>query len=429
MRLRRQCRAKNALIFFEAVILFLLAVGSAAARTYYVAPPPVGNDANDCLTPSKSCATFQRAVDLCPLGSACTIQPAKGTYSQKTDVTYYKLVRIFGPLDKDGNCEDRSAIIVDDRVDGVGQRGSIFFAEDHAILVIQCMTLASYSKGSIGFSTRQFAIGDVNDINFLSFPDGLGVSAAETSKVNIHSPGILGNAGRFISANALSQITVGGTVRLTDGLQFDVAFLSSLFGSLVTVSVDAPIDGGSIKGASYQCNDAIVLKNVVLPGGDAPYIDNEDCVVSGVGAGHRPLEKLQADLENKFKEFENKFEQHNVAAVIHAEMAPIGAELDKNLKSQTAAIGAELDKSLKSQMAAIGTELDKSLKSQTTAVSAELDRSFQMAIQQRRKQTHDDRIRNFTIGVLTLISLANAGFLWWQFKRTRRSEPPGSQSS
>ena len=155
----------------------------------------------------------------------------------------------------------------------------------------------------------------------------------------------------------------------------------------------------SIKGASYQCNDAIVLKNVVLPGGDAPYIDNEDCVVSGVGAGHRRLEKLQAGLENKFKEFENKFEQHNVAAVIHAEMAPIGAELDKSLKSQT------------------------------TAVSAELDRSFQMAIQQRRKQTHDDRIRNFTIGVLTLISLANAGFLWWQFKRTRRSEPPGSQSS
>ena len=101
-----------------AVLLFLNV--TARAHTYFVVPPPVGNDANDCLRPSHPCATFQRAVDLCPSGGTCTILPAPGTYSTKTNVHYYKVISITGEMDKSGNCVNNSAVTVDDRANGIG---------------------------------------------------------------------------------------------------------------------------------------------------------------------------------------------------------------------------------------------------------------------------------------------------------------------
>ncbi len=37
-----------------------------------------------------------------------------------------------------------------------------------------------------------------------------------------------------------------------------------------------------MSGASYQCRDAIISKNVTLPGGDVSYVDNENCRVFGL---------------------------------------------------------------------------------------------------------------------------------------------------
>src|SRR5262249_3004602 len=68
----------------------VLSTVTAAAQTYYVAPSPSGSDANDCLSPSNSCATFQRAVDQCPRGGLCSILAAPGVYSQKTNVFWHK---------------------------------------------------------------------------------------------------------------------------------------------------------------------------------------------------------------------------------------------------------------------------------------------------------------------------------------------------
>ena len=43
------------------IVLLVLSTVSDAGELYYVAPR--GSDANDCLSPSKACATFQRAVN------------------------------------------------------------------------------------------------------------------------------------------------------------------------------------------------------------------------------------------------------------------------------------------------------------------------------------------------------------------------------
>ena len=287
-------------------VILVLSSMTAAAQTYFVAPRPSGSDANDCLSSSTPCATFQRAVDLCPRGQHCAILAAPGVYSQTTNVFYYKVISIWGPLDRDGNCIDRSAVTVDDHIDDVGQRGAIFWAQDHAILTIQCMTLAAHIDGSVGFASRQFAIGDVNDVNFGQFPGGVGVSANETSKVNISSPGVYGDASRFVSASDLSQITIGGTISVGTALTFEVAFLTAISNSVVLVFPSKIVGGEATSGASYQCNDAIIRKNVTLPGGDVPYADTANCVVN--------------------------------ATYINPEIKAIHAEIDSNLKPEIKAI-------------------------------------------------------------------------------------------
>jgi hypothetical protein len=137
----------------------------ASIQYYSVAPPPLGNDANDCV--SAACATFQHAVNLCPSGGHCKIEVAPGSYSQKTSVVHYKVVTITGPISATGQCADTNGVVVvDDRTNGAMETSAIFWVQDHAILSIRCMTLRGYMEGSTGFAARQFAIGDVDDIDF-----------------------------------------------------------------------------------------------------------------------------------------------------------------------------------------------------------------------------------------------------------------------
>src|SRR5262249_34491825 len=127
-------------------------------------------------------------------------------------------------------------------------------------------------------SARQFAIGDVNEVNFDRVT--LGVHAAESSKINVSSPAIHDKAGRFAWATDLSQITIGGKIEIADGLTFDIAFIASTFGSIV--SVFATIEGGRrTSGASYQCVRSVIQKDIELPGGDVPYLETDECDLFG----------------------------------------------------------------------------------------------------------------------------------------------------
>ena len=207
---------------------------------------------------------------------------APGVYSQKTSVYYHKLISVWGPQDNNGNCIDRGTVVVDDRINGVGQAGAIFSAQDHAILTIQCIRLVAYANGSTGFATRQFGIGDVNYVDLGQFPGGTGVAANEMSKVNINSPGVYGDASRFAAAADLSQISIGGTIKIGDGLTFQVAFLSAISNSVVSVYAPAIVGAEAMSGASYQCRDAVINKNVTFPGGDISYVENENCMVFGL---------------------------------------------------------------------------------------------------------------------------------------------------
>jgi hypothetical protein len=314
------------------IAMLVLSTVTTAAQVhfYYVAPGPSGSDANDCLSPSKSCATFQRAVDRCPLGGVCNIRAAPGVYSQKTNVFYYKLIAIF-PLYQhgNGNCIDRSAIVVDDRIEGVGQAGAIFGVQDHAILTIQCITLAAYANGSVGFTSRQFAIGDVNDVDFRQFRGGLGVKVTETSKVNINSPGIYGDASWFAAASDLSQIIIGGTITVGKGLRFEVAFLAALSNSVVSVNPSNFVGGEAMSGALYQCSDANITTNGTLTGGDVLFAGTGNCIFN--------------------------------ATLINPEIKAIHTEIDTNVNPEIKAIHTEIDTNVNPEIKAIRAEIDTKL--------------------------------------------------------------------
>jgi len=152
--------------------------------------------------------------------------------------------------------------------------------------------------GSVGFASRQFAIGDVNDVDFGQFRGGLGVSANETSKINIYSPGIYGDASRFAAAGDLSQVHIGGTIRVGNGLTFEVAFLSAVSNSIVLFYPSNMVGGEAMSGASYQCNDATIKTSVTLPGGDVPYVGTENCTFNTIQLSPE-IKAIRSDIDEK----------------------------------------------------------------------------------------------------------------------------------
>ena len=159
------------------------------------------------------------------------------------------------------------------------------------------MRLAARGRGRAAFLTRQFAIGDLDDVDFGAFADGYGVGAGETSKIYIGNPGIYGNARLFAAASDLSQVIVGGLVKMADGLKFD-AFLASATSSVVSFYPSGMEGGAHFSGASYQCSDAFIKKTVVLPGGDVPYLATDECKIIGVGSSNSSLAAKIDDVQH-----------------------------------------------------------------------------------------------------------------------------------
>jgi len=76
---------KSALILVVLALMFVatgaLAVSAPRTGTWYVAPPPAGNDSNDCATTTTPCATINAALNKPGFVAGDTIRVAVGTYT------------------------------------------------------------------------------------------------------------------------------------------------------------------------------------------------------------------------------------------------------------------------------------------------------------------------------------------------------------
>lgn len=212
-----------------------------------------GLDTNDGLTPATPFATIQHAMDVAPPGIATGVQLADGVYHQKSNLIYNKIISLTG------NTANKLAVIIDD----VGGAGALLQAQDHAILTTNYISFAAYNAGSVGFATRQFAIGDVNNARFFNFPGGLAVAANECSKINLLNADVGTAASRFASASDLSTLSVGGAFNFLGG-SFDVAMFSVLYGALLNF-YPSSVTGGS-SSYSYQGAGGIIKNAGAIPG-------------------------------------------------------------------------------------------------------------------------------------------------------------------
>lgn len=239
-------------------------IAAPASAQYFLAP--TGSDSNDCL--NAPCATAQHIVDLCP--GICGIHVAPGRYHGKVNVQYYKVIVFSGRGVADDSCPSPYSIVFDDQ--GVAAPGPLFSGQDHAILTLNCLGLAAYNSGTSGFVARQFAIGDANDIAYFSFPNGIALSANETSKMNAVNSYIYGGANNWGSASDLSQLSVGGVLYAAES--FSDAMIAGLFGSIVSFYPSSVT--GTTGGPSYKCVGATIKNPSAIPG-QGPSPSNLNC--------------------------------------------------------------------------------------------------------------------------------------------------------
>jgi hypothetical protein len=228
--------------------LFSFHISMACAQdhgaNFYVAA--TGRDTNNCRSRPRSCATLQRAAELCRVGQWCDVHIAPGVYDQSVSVVYHRIVNFIG------DCSNRGRVVRDG-----GIKRAVFAFQDYAIGTVSCLTIGGLASGSTGVLTRQFAIADVNNVQFGPMPDGTHIAASENSRVNVYNATVAGNANYFVSAVSLSLVNIGGSLSVQDGLIF-VSFVGAYWKSIITAH--AVITGGvGQSGLQYAVVDSVLL--------------------------------------------------------------------------------------------------------------------------------------------------------------------------
>jgi len=168
---------------------------------FYVSPN--GNDSNPG-TATEPFLTIQRAVDEVPNGGIGNITLEPGTYDENVNCTYHKVYQINGNGNKDN-------IVVN----------GYFWAQDNVILTLQNMSFK-------GVKSRQFAILDYFNVNFLDNTGDFHVAANEMSKINnLGNVHILGNAAGHMIAGHNSVILSSASITVPQPINLSYFAVSS----------------------------------------------------------------------------------------------------------------------------------------------------------------------------------------------------------
>src|ERR1043166_1727432 len=162
---------RTKLIIPQAFLYLLLLLGNEPAEAqFYVAK--TGYDTHPCTSWLAPCQTINGAVAKAPGGSlGVDISVGAGTYNETVNLFYCRAARIRG------NCNNLSAVQIP--TSGIG-----IIAQDHAIGIIQCLTISALAEGATGIASRQWSIVDADRIRFSGFPKGGDFSAFEASKLS-----------------------------------------------------------------------------------------------------------------------------------------------------------------------------------------------------------------------------------------------------
>ncbi len=238
------------------IALVILTAAPAAAGVLFVSPS--GDDALSCTSPAQACRTLQRAVGLAPFAQVTTIYLAAGTYTEGANVYYYRFVNFIG------NCDDPSAV----RISVPGGQAA-FWAQDHVIMAVSCMTVQSSGSGSAGIASRQYAIVDYYKVRFGAFANGFHVAAYESSRQNCQGEiTIVGDAFGHANAHGQSFVSLACSMSLPSPRSFAYFVVSNQLSMINAVGAQITGDGvAGTAGGQYAVNNStLVLQGTTLPG-------------------------------------------------------------------------------------------------------------------------------------------------------------------
>ena len=242
----------NIKIFRIFLIVAVLVVLNSAAQADDLFVSPSGNDTNDCLSRISPCLTLQAAANksvATMTSNAQGILLADGAYTMGADVSHFKHINFVG------NCENPDAVVIKN------PDGSVFFTQDHATLILQCMRIDAPNGAAI--IARQFSI--VDYVNVIFGPAIQHVHATEMSKINCASATIDGNAIYHAKASGGSTISLTCPITINDGVSVSAFIYASEY-SIVNFA-GAVVSGILKKGAQY-INDGsrIIYGETAKPG-------------------------------------------------------------------------------------------------------------------------------------------------------------------
>jgi hypothetical protein len=255
-----------------ALLLAMVPLG-AGANELFVSPN--GSDEGQCESNSP-CATVSRACSVANSGAdrATSIRVAGGVYENNTscNIYYHRLVFLYG------DCNDRPDIVL-------SGNDVAFWAQDSAILAVQCVGIRSSGTGSVAFASRQFAIMDVTNVRIGQLAGGTVMSAQEMSKINCLSGVVLyGSVGYVAQAGGMSTISLTCAFSFENTPQID-AIAVAVQKSLILASQASWV--GALVGEKYICTDSQIDGATTIPGSDF-----SDCKITSVDAG-----KIRSEID------------------------------------------------------------------------------------------------------------------------------------
>jgi hypothetical protein len=242
-------------------LLLAIVPFEASANQLFVSP--TGSDEGSCDSFETPCASIRRACSVANSGidRVMNIRLMGGVYQDNTscDIHYHRVVNVTG------DCNDRPDIVL-------SGNDTAFWAQDSAILVVQCVDIRSVGNGSIGFASRQFAIIDVSNVRIGSLAGGTVMSAGEMSKINCLSSVVLYGSVRYVAhANEMSTVSMNCAFSFENKPHIDaiaVAAQKSLIGASKASCL------GAFFGQKHICADSQVDGVTNIPGADSSSVNN-----------------------------------------------------------------------------------------------------------------------------------------------------------
>ena len=244
-------------LFMVVLIVWATGVSAQPSANFYAAPETTDNPECSLQRPCSPQGAFRACRS--QLIENCVISLTDGLYDDpEINIYYYRMVQLTG------NCSNPNAVVLRATKDDA----TLIWIQDHAIGIIECMTLDSTAKGTIAIAGRQHVIIDYKNIVFGETNGGHHLSIMEYSIASCVGPNtISGGAHIHAGVSDMSKLNMSCQWHLAAPAHFNYFYnavdFSKIDAGRATYTGDVAESTGTKCNAS---NSSIYVQVSALPG-------------------------------------------------------------------------------------------------------------------------------------------------------------------